>query len=43
VRQACEEYRVPYNCYPTWQSAFAGHWRELRLLGHPDEPALSAT
>jgi linoleoyl-CoA desaturase len=37
VRQTCEEYGLPYNCYPTWRAAFAGHWRELRRLGRPDD------
>jgi linoleoyl-CoA desaturase len=35
VRATCEEYDITYNCYPTWRQAFAGHWRELRLLAKP--------
>ncbi len=33
VRATCEEFNIRYNCYDTWREAFAGHWRELRLLG----------
>ena len=33
VRLTCEEFGVPYHCYPTWRAAFAAHWRALRLLG----------
>jgi linoleoyl-CoA desaturase len=33
VRATCEEFGIRYTCYPTWRSAFASHWRELRRLG----------
>jgi linoleoyl-CoA desaturase len=32
VRATCEEFGIRYNCYPSWRAAFAGHWRELRVL-----------
>ncbi len=35
VKATCEEFGVKYNCYPTWRSAFKGHWRELRILARP--------
>jgi linoleoyl-CoA desaturase len=37
VRATCEEFRIRYNCHPTWRQAFAGHWRELRVLAQPNE------
>lgn len=33
VKATCEEFGIRYTCYPTWRKAFAGHLRELRLLG----------
>jgi linoleoyl-CoA desaturase len=33
VRATCEEFGVPYKCFPTWREAMASHVRELRLLG----------
>jgi linoleoyl-CoA desaturase len=33
VRATCEEFGIPYHCYPTWRDAFTGHLRELRDLG----------
>jgi linoleoyl-CoA desaturase len=37
VRATCEEFGVRYTCYATWREAFACHWRELRLLGRPND------
>lgn len=37
VRATCAEFGVHYQCYPTWREAFAGHLRELRLLGRAAE------
>ena len=39
VRATCEEFGVRYTCYATWREAFACHWRQLRLLARPSEPA----
>jgi linoleoyl-CoA desaturase len=36
VRATCEEFGVPYRCYPSWRQALACHWRELRFLGQPE-------
>jgi linoleoyl-CoA desaturase len=33
VRATCEEFGIPYHCYPTWREAFAAHLHELSLLG----------
>jgi linoleoyl-CoA desaturase len=38
VRATCEEFGIRYNCYATWREAFAGHLRELQLLGRKAEP-----
>ena len=37
VAATCEEFGMPYNCYPTWRAAFVGHLAELRVLAKPDE------
>lgn len=36
VRATCEEFGVPYHCYPTWREAFAGHMQALRRFGQAD-------
>ncbi len=33
VRQTCDEFAIPYVCYPTVRSAIAGHYRFLKTLG----------
>ncbi len=38
VRATCEEFGIRYSCFTTWREAFAGHLRELQLLG--SRPAL---
>ena len=37
VRATCEEFGIRYNCFSTWREAFAGHLRELRVLGRTPE------
>ena len=41
VRATCEEFGLPYHCYPTWRGAFAAHLRELRHLGRAPSPEAS--
>jgi linoleoyl-CoA desaturase len=41
VRATCEKFGLRYNCHAMWRAAFASHWRQLRLLGRPPEPARS--
>jgi linoleoyl-CoA desaturase len=36
VKKTCEEFGLPYNCYPSWRAAFLAHWRQLRELSRPD-------
>jgi len=33
VRQTCDEFAIPYVCYPTVWSAIVGHYRLLKTLG----------
>lgn len=35
VRQACEEYNIPYNSYPTFIKAIGAHVRFLKTMGQP--------
>jgi linoleoyl-CoA desaturase len=35
VKATCDEFGLPYTCYPTWGQAFGAHWRQLRALGVP--------
>ena len=41
VRATCEEFGIRYACFGTWREAFAGHLRELRLLGRKSGLELS--
>ena len=42
VRATCEEFGIRYSCFETWREAFAGHLRELSLLGRQSGPAQAA-
>ena len=33
VRQTCDEFAIPYVCYPTVWAAIVGHYRLLKTLG----------
>jgi len=33
VRQTCDEFALPYVCYPTVWAAIVGHYRLLKILG----------
>jgi len=33
VRETCQEFSLPYVCYPTFGSAIAGHYRFLKTMG----------
>lgn len=35
VARACDRYGVPYHVHPTFFSAIASHYRQLRTLGQP--------
>jgi linoleoyl-CoA desaturase len=35
VRQTCDEFAIPYVCYPTVWAAIVGHYRLLKTLGRP--------
>ncbi|MCS7062035.1 MAG: fatty acid desaturase, partial [Anaerolineae bacterium] len=39
VQETCREFGVKYFTYPTWRAAIAGHWRMLKQLGQPPQPA----
>jgi linoleoyl-CoA desaturase len=40
VAATCEEFGIRYHSYATWGEAFAGHWRELRLLARAPQESL---
>jgi linoleoyl-CoA desaturase len=41
VRQTCDEFAIPYVCYPTVWSAVVGHYRWLKTLGSRRMPPLT--
>ena len=36
VAATCQEYALPYVCYPTVRVALVGHYRFLRRMGRRD-------
>jgi linoleoyl-CoA desaturase len=39
VRETCHEYGVPYHCFGTVREAVASHFKFLRRMGQPPQPA----